>query len=108
MTIIFIGLALKLVVIFPGNDYEEHYQLIDTWRKIVRRLDVAKAQCALPLAQGITFWQLAIPAEHTLKTADILLYKAKHSGKNRIDRRRALIPAARPRALQVSLKSLFN
>lgn len=74
----------ELVVIFPGNDYEEHYQLIDTWRKIVSHRTWRESPMRVTFSAGITFWQPGDTAEHTLKTADILLYKAKHGGKNQV------------------------
>lgn len=74
----------ELVVLFPGNDYEEHFQLVDTWRKIVSHRTWRESPMRVTFSAGITIWQPGDSAEHILKTADMLLYKAKHAGKNQV------------------------
>lgn len=74
----------ELVVLFPGNDYEEHFQLVETWRKIVSHRTWRESPMRVTFSAGITIWQPGDTAEHILKTADMLLYKAKHAGKNQV------------------------
>lgn len=74
----------ELVVIFPGDDYENYYELMETWRETVHQRHWREEGLHISFSGGMAAWQEGDSMSDILKRADDLLYAAKNSGKNAI------------------------
>ncbi|MGB7800245.1 sensor domain-containing diguanylate cyclase [Buttiauxella sp.] len=76
----------ELVVIFPGDDFETCFNLMDTWRVAVGQRVWRETPLKVSFSCGIARWNKGETAQDIIIKADKALYEAKHAGKNTICR----------------------
>ncbi|WP_167467318.1 sensor domain-containing diguanylate cyclase [Buttiauxella warmboldiae] len=72
----------ELVVIYPENNYEKFYTLLDIWRKTLEQKQWREEGLNVTFSCGVSAWHEGSTTDEILKKADIRLYQAKNSGKN--------------------------
>lgn len=72
----------ELVALFPGNDYEEYFNLMETWRQVISQRQWRETTLSVTFSCGIAKWKEGETAQDVIIKADKTLYAAKQSGKN--------------------------
>ena len=74
----------ELVAVFIGVGVDECSEELNGWRHLVAQRAWRETELRVTFSGGVTSWRAGDSAADIVKRADVHLYTAKHTGKNRI------------------------
>lgn len=74
----------EICVLILSDDEDECFQVLETWRNIINLRKWREEGMHVSFSAGLTKWNEADTPEQLIKRADVCLYNAKTTGKNKI------------------------
>ena len=75
----------EFVILFPHTSLQDAKAALERIQHQLNQLTVEGINCTVSISAGVTLWRSDDTPDSAMQRADHLLYRAKDSGRNRID-----------------------